>query len=87
MPKSDTLFAISFDDFPLTEQQKTRIENKIREVVLRELAQTDHEGDFIASKRLELNPRLKQLKGVFGGIPFGIWIGSIMKVKDIFKED
>ena len=75
--KNDQLFLVSFDDIPLSEEQMRSIDKGIKEVVMRELAQIDNQGDLIINNKLAGNPRLKELnEKLKGSRTLGIWVGK-----------
>lgn len=70
--KNDQLFIASLDDIALSEEQMHRIDRGIKEVVMRELAQIDNQGDLVINSKLALNPRFKD--NLKGSRTMGIWV-------------
>ncbi|MBI5915292.1 MAG: hypothetical protein HY842_07940 [Bacteroidetes bacterium] len=70
--QEDAVFAVSLDGVNLSDEQLKRIDSGIKEVVMRELAKVDNQGDLVINRKLELNPKFK-LPDWLRPLP-GIWI-------------
>ncbi len=70
--RDDAVFTASLDGIKLSKEQIERIDNGIKNVVLAELAEIDHEGDVVMNRKLDLNPKFDKID--WGGRTHGIWI-------------
>lgn len=75
----DAFFTVSLDGIKLTEQQVRNIDRGIKEVVAREIAQIDHQGDLVINQKLNLHPR-------FSGIRWPIWFGIWIETLDVYRK-
>ena len=67
--KEDAHFVVSLDGLKLSKAQKERIDNGIKELVMKEIAAIDTKGDLVINQKLGLNPKLpRNIEW------FGIWI-------------
>lgn len=70
--QDDNQFSVSLNGIELTEKQRKRIDSGIKEVVMREIANIDKQGDFILNSNLRDSPLFGKYE-----LPqhtMGIWI-------------
>ena len=73
-------FSISLNGIDLSEKQRQRIDQGVKEVVMRELAAIDHQGDYIINNNIGRSPFIDKYK-----LPphtMGIWIERFDRYRD-----
>lgn len=68
-PKDESLFLVSLEGFGLSKDQKNRIEDSIKGLILKELAAIDNGGDIQISRRFTNDPLWSDyfIKGILLG--------------------
>ncbi|HEA29017.1 MAG TPA: hypothetical protein ENH91_03325 [Leeuwenhoekiella sp.] len=59
--KKESLFLVSFEGLNLSKEHEKRIEQGIRDLVMKEIATLDNDKDVAISKRFTNNPTWKDL--------------------------
>lgn len=70
--RSDNQFSVSLNGIDLSDAQRKKIDQGIKDVVMREIASIDNQGDFIINGNIGKSPLIEKFK-----LPphtMGIWI-------------
>jgi hypothetical protein len=78
--KNDNQFSVSLNGIELSDEQRRRIDKGIKDVVMREIASIDNQGDFIINANIAKSPLLEKFK-----LPphtLGIWAEQFESYRD-----